>query len=308
VKKLTEDQVAVASDLVATNTTSIRKHAAELGVDESTLRRAIRRYESRGGRSGSELRELSGEGAVEVPVIVRDYSQHESIRVYPMGDFHIGSPAHHRAKLDEWLDYIVDTPNATILNTGDNLNAAILGSKSDVYAEVQPAQAALEDFEDRFRPVAEAGRLDVVTGGNHEARIYRATGIDVMRVAARTLGVQHFEGAAVMVYKVGGQTYTFWVRHGTGNAPSSMNALTKAGDVAIADVYVTGHTHRQAVVLEDQFSVVGGKVVRSPRRYVSSGSFVSYERYAAERGYVPSHLGAPRIFLDGTRKDFHVSI
>lgn len=303
-KKLTPDQIAVAADLVSTGTTSIRRHASELGVDESTLRRALTRYESRMGATVRAPRELSA----EITVIHRDYSDYESLRVYPMGDFHIGSPAHDRAKLDEWLEYIEEHPNTTILNTGDNLNAAILGAKSDVYAEVMPAQAALEDFEDRFRPIADAGRLDVLTGGNHEARIYRATGIDVMRTAARNLGVDHFEGAAVIVYRVGDQTYTFWVRHGTGNAPSSMNALTKAGDVAIADVYVTGHTHRQAVVLEDQFSLAAGQVVRTPRRYVSSGSFVKYERYAAERGYVPSHLGAPRIFLDGTRKDVHVSI
>lgn len=305
-QKLRDEQVAAVAKAVNSGATSIRSAARDLGVDESTLRRRVRKHLGRPAAPGLDSEQ-------EIPVIVRDYSSFESLRVYPMGDFHIGSPYHAQAKLEEWINYIVETPNATILNTGDNLNSAILGAKSDVYAERYPVQTAMEQFEERFEPVADAGRLDVLTGGNHEARIYRAVGIDVMRVVARDLGVPHYEGAAVILYKVGGERYIFWVRHGTGNAPASMNAVTAAGYVALADVYLTGHTHRQNVVLDDFFLPEGldsdePRMIRSPRRYVTSGSFVRYERYAAERGYAPSHLGAPRIFLDGTRHDFHVSI
>lgn len=294
--------------MAADPTLSIRRLAQEYGVDEATLRRRLPSRELSGPHYADPEPALTD----ELPVIVRDYSHMDKLKVYPMGDFHIGSPRHARGKLDEWLGFIQDTPNATVLNTGDNWNVAIPGSKSDVFGELLTPQEGLEDFERRFEPLADDGRLDVLTGGNHEARIYRATGIDLARVAARTLGVEHFEGAAVIVYLVGDQRYTFFVRHGTGNAPTSMNALTKSGFIIPADLYITGHTHRQGLVLEDRFELVDHegrlRAVRRTGRYVSSGSFVGYERYAAERGYAPSHLGAPRIHLSGRSHDVHVSI
>jgi hypothetical protein len=97
------------------------------------------------------------------------------------------------------------------------------------------------------------------------------------------------------------------MRHGTGNG-QSLAQLSKSGSVIRADIYVTGHTHRQAVTADDFFVRSGGRVKREKRYFVSSGSFLGYERYAAERGYPPSRLGAPRIFLDGSRWDVHVSI
>jgi hypothetical protein len=47
---------------------------------------------------------------------------------------------------------------------------------------------------------------------------------------------------------------------------------------------------------------------RRHRYFTSSGSFLALERYAAQRGYAPTRLGAPRIFLDGTQRDVRVSV
>jgi len=298
--KLTPEDIAAAGRMHAAGR-SIRSLASDFGVNESTLRRALR---------SQAVPPPGTQGAPEVPVIHRHYEHLEKALIYPLGDFHIGSPQHAREKLDRWLDYILETPHATLLGTGDILNAAILGSKSDSYAEVLTPQEAIFQAADRMRPVADAGRIDLLMGGNHEARIQRATGIDPVAFIARELRVPHVEGAVVLVYHVGDQEYSVFLRHGTGNSPASTNAVTKTGLVFMADVAVTGHTHRQQVVLEDSFvlSEDGSHLERRPRRYVTAGSFVGYERYAAERGYSPAHLGAPRIFLDGSRRDVHVSI
>lgn len=306
---LTEAQIQEAAGrLSADPSASIRGLSAEYGVNESSLRRALKRRELNPERDRSTPED---DGVVELPVFVRDYRQFDKIKVYPIGDLHIGSPYHAGTKLDEWLGYIEETPNATLLDTGDNINAAMIGSPSDVYGEKMTAGKAIKLVESKFAPIADAGRLDVLTGGNHEARIYRLTGIDIMEVVAANLEVNHYEGAAAIVYLVGDEEYVFMVRHGTGNAPASMNAITRAGYVMTADVHVTGHTHRQSLVMEDTFlppTAADPVARRHTTRYVTSGSFLWYERYAAERGYAPSHLGAPRIHLDGTRHDVHVSL
>lgn len=243
-----------------------------------------------------------------ITVIRRNYRHMDSLRVYPMGDFHVGSAAHEGDLLEDWLDYIIETPNATILNTGDNLNCAIPGSKSDQFEEKLQVDDGLLELERLLGPIAAVDRLDMIFDGNHEARVYRATGIRLSKLLGQRLGVPWCTTSAVLIYEVGDQEYTFYVRHGTGNSPASMQAIVKSGNVTQADVYVTGHTHRQSVVLEDFIVVQDGQPVRLPRRYVTSGSFTGYEAYASERGYAPSHAGAPRIFLDGTRHDVHVSI
>jgi hypothetical protein len=71
---------------------------------------------------------------------------------------------------------------------------------------------------------------------------------------------------------------------------------------------VTGHTHRQAATADEFFERDGAHLRRRRRYFVSSGSFLAYEGYAAARGYVPTRIGAPRIYLNGARRDVHVSI
>jgi hypothetical protein len=57
-------------------------------------------------------------------------------------------------------------------------------------------------------------------------------------------------------------------------------------------------------VLNDE----GTRLERRHRYFTSSGSFLALERYAAQRGYAPTRLGAPRIYFDGRRRDVRVSV
>jgi hypothetical protein len=73
---------------------------------------------------------------------------------------------------------------------------------------------------------------------------------------------------------------------------------------------VTGHTHAQFAKTDEVFALSedGKSTVRRRRYFVSAGSFMGLEKYAAQRGYKATRIGAPRIFLDGTRHDIHVSL
>jgi hypothetical protein len=107
---------------------------------------------------------------------------------------------------------------------------------------------------------------------------------------------------------VGDETYEIYARHGTGNGQSAVGLFKGNLVLPTADVFVTGHTHRQIVAPDDFFIRRGKKLVRRHRYYVSSGSFLGLERYAAERGYAPTRLGAPRIRLDGRTHDVRVTV
>jgi UDP-2,3-diacylglucosamine pyrophosphatase LpxH len=247
-----------------------------------------------------------------IPVFHRHYEDLEKLSVYPLGDVHKGSPAHAEDRWQEWLEYLATTDGVSLLGTGDFLNSALKNSKSESYDEVLGVGRAKRELARELTPLADQGKIDGLCPGNHEDRIYRAVGDCPIEDIADRLAVNYFRAAAVFVYHVGDAEYDVYLRHGTGNAGgaigSRMSQLGRAAVVVDADIYVSGHTHSQAVARDEVFKRVADRMVPNKRLYVSSGSFLNYEQYAACRGYVATSIGAPRIFLDGTRKDAHVSI
>lgn len=292
---------------LATQFQSDQALADHLGVPRTTIRDHINRQEGlrahlRAMRSDPRL-----EAGSEIQVITRDYRDQDKHSLYPLGDVHLGAATHNGRKWAEWLRYLEETPDASLLGTGDFLNTAIIGSKSDVYDERLTVGEAKRRLRRQLQPLADQGRIDALMPGNHEDRITRATGDCPIRDVSDTLDVAYVQASALIVYRVGSQEYEVFIRHGTGNG-QSLATLAKSGQVIRADIYITGHTHRQAVTADDFFTRHGGQVRREKRYFVSSGSFLGYETYAAQRGYPPSRIGAPRIFLDGRRWDVHISI
>lgn len=301
-RKIDDEQLLDAIAAIEAGS-SIRSLAGRFGVNESTLRRRVKDH-GLGRPDDLESKIVDPE---EIPVIFRDYSSQPHHYIYPLGDLHKGSAKHQGRRWREWLDYLCSQPDRSLLNTGDNFNSAIIGAKSDVYDEVMRVGDAKRELREELRPLAEQGRVDVMMPGNHEDRITRAVGDCPVLDVAEFLDIPYARAAALMVYRVGDVEYEIYVRHGTGNG-QSLAGLQKSSFTISADVYVTGHTHRQAVTADDYFFRDGKHCVRRHRYFVSSGSFVGLENYAAQRGYSPTRIGAPRIFLDGSRHDVHVSI
>ena len=280
--------------------------ADALGVPRTTIRDHINRIGMRDAVKAVRGAEQIAR-PVELPVIYRDYSDESRHYVYPLGDVHKGAAQHDRKLWRKWLGYIEGRKNASLLGTGDFLNVALKDSKSDVYEERMTVGDAKRELRGELKRLAGEGRIDGLFPGNHEERIHRAVGDCPIQDVCDSLEVPYAVAAALFVFKVGKVEYEILVRHGTG-AGQSLVALAKSGRIARADVYVTGHSHRQAVTIDDIFEREGRAMGRRKMYFLSSGSFIGWEKYAAVRGYPPSHMGAPRLFLDGTRRDVHISL
>lgn len=285
---------------------TIKAVAEELGVPRTTVNDAFTRTTR---RAPSTIDDLSHNvDGPELEVVIRDYSHLDALYVYPLGDVHIGAKRHVSERWLEWLAYLEQHENTSMLGTGDFLNTAIMGSPSDVYEETMTAGDAKRLLRKQLAPLASTGRVDLLMPGNHEDRITKATGDCPIRDVCDTLDVPYVEAAAVVVYLVGDQSYDVLVRHGTGNGQSPA-ALKKAWNIyPTADVAVTGHVHSQMVAANEYYARVGNAMVRKRRYEVSSGSFLGSEKYAVQRGYSPTRIGAPRVFLDGGRHDVHASL
>jgi hypothetical protein len=298
----TADVLDAARNLMAAGHSG-RSTAAQLGVSESGLRKALRTADNPHPEPSVDV----GREFVEVPVFERDYSHLDSLLAYPLGDIHLGAASHQRDRWSEWVGFLGENADTSMIGLGDFLNCAVIGGKSDVYDERLTVQDAKWLLKEQLEPLADSHRLDVLMPGNHENRVTRLTGECPIYDVARVLGVNYTHAAAMLHYRVGDQSYEIYVRHGTGNG-QSLAQLDKSAMVAKADVYITGHIHKIATTCDEYFVRDGDRMCRRRRYYVTSGAFLGYERYAAERGYKPTRIGAPRIHLDGRKHDVHISI
>lgn len=290
---------------------SQRQLAKDFNVARSTLQSFIKNHLGEFAPvTNDDLSEEPSEGFVEWPVFVRDYSDQDHHYVYPLGDVHVGSPAHAEDRWAEWLGYLENADNVSMLGTGDFLNAALKDSKSEAYDEVMRVGDAKRLVRRQLSKLAEQDKLDLLMPGNHEDRIYRVVGDCPIEDVADVLGCYYARVAAAVVYRVGDVEYVVVIKHGTGGGQvgARANRLEKQAQTFFADIYISGHTHSQLVFPRDIFLVEDMQVVRRRQLFISSGSFLNYEEYAAKYGYTPQKIGAPRIRLAGDRKDAHASI
>lgn len=296
-----------AVEMIREKGLSIRKAAEATGASRTTVHRHLHGA----GERVSETPAMELDPG-EIPTFVRDYSHLDKLHVFPLGDVHMGSSNFQEDRWDEWCAYVAEHEHCSMLGTGDFLNVALKDSVSDVYGEVMTVPKAKRAMRTKLRPIAEAGRLDLLIPGNHEGRITKATGDCPIEDIAEALEVNYTRPAAMIVYLVGDISYEVFLTHGhgSGRAGAQATRMERTSQTIIADIYVTGHTHRQQVLRGAIFHAAGDppRVVRRRQLFISSGSFLSYEEYAARSGLSPADVGCPRIRLDGRRKDAHASI
>lgn len=291
---------------------SRRSIAADLDVPRSTVIDYVRNYVTpETVAAGDNLSSETDGRFIEIPTFERTYDAEEHY-VYPLGDLHIGSEAFADDRWQEWIGYLNERKVASLLGTGDFLNSALKTSVSETYDEIMNVGTAKRKFRDDLTKLAAQDRIDLLMPGNHEARIYRAVGDCPIQDVADYHKTNYARDACVIIYNIGNQRYEFYVRHGTGGGQvgARANRLAKQAQTVIADVYVSGHTHSQLVFPQEVFWVNPdtNRVERRRQYFVSSGSFLQYESYASVQSFTPTKIGAPRIRLDGTRKDIHVSV
>lgn len=243
----------------------------------------------------------------------------EKIYIIPISDIHIGDPRCNLEKLHRYLDWIEEN-NAYIILNGDLMTADIKNSVGNVYeAELNP-QEQLDSLVKIFKPFSD--RILGITSGNHEQRIYKETGIDVIKVFADSIGREaYYHPDAVDIFVRFGKnshgkpvTYHIFMTHGWAGGRktgSKMNAIEEVPNIfPLADCYVVSHTHTQAVTTNIVYYPDDRNkgYIELKRLFVSSGSFLGYGGYVMRKALPVAKLGSPRLRLDGKRKDIHVSL
>lgn len=233
--------------------------------------------------------------------------------IIPLGDMHIGYPTVNYKKIKGYVDYCVKN-SVYVIGMGDYLECGTTKSiGNSVYAQQLNPQAQLETFIDMFRPLAGAGLLLGLHGGNHEERIMNVGGIDITKIACKLLGVKFFGFSMHHLIRVGKINYKVFSTHGSSGAQkdhTKIQAVINLATVTNAELILMGHVHKVATQNFIQFDIDVGNKMKFQRDKVAvvTGHFLEYEwSYAEMKNMIPSKTGAVKISLCGNEHSIHAS-
>jgi len=240
-------------------------------------------------------------------------------KLIPLGDIHLGDSCCDLKLFEGTLEYIKKCKNCLVVGMGDYLNCATKSSVSDSYVSRKPPQQEYEEMLEYLTPIKD--KLVGLLMGNHEQRIQRESGVNLVKTMCAELGIPYLGWGFFMKVKVGthqdhrkNKNYVFYATHGSSGSwtpEGKIRSVRRLSESFDADVYLMGHVHDVAVQSDERFFVDKRRrfVARKKTYYVLTGHFMNYQdSYAEMKAMKPSKKGVPKIKLFGDRWDVHVSV
>ena len=245
----------------------------------------------------------------------------KELRIIPISDVHIGDKLTNYKLLKEVLETIKNTPNVYTIINGDFCNTALKNSKSDIYAEELTPMEEINRMIEFLEPIK--SKILVLGNGNHESRIAKETGVDVVKLVAKQLGIEdrYADNWWYLFLRFGEKqqgrripvSYQISGYHGSGNGRKiggKANRLEEMSQVVIADLYIMSHTHKPmstkgAIYLPDY----GNNTLNKKQLYyLMTNSFLDYGGYGERLGFTPTDNTPTEAILDGTKRKIKIII
>lgn len=246
-----------------------------------------------------------------------DLPDFEQIEIITFADEHIGDKQSDWKSIQQRIEYVKNTPNCFCILNGDLVDAAIANSVGDIYgAELQPMEA-MKLCVKLFGDIA--NKTLCCLPGNHEHRIYKVCGIDIVELMCAQLGIpqKYSDTTALLFIRFGRQSgggrngkpflYTAYVTHGSGGGRKEGGKINRLADLASivdADIYIHSHTHLPAVFKNGFFRVSGSNssVAMVEKLFVNTAANLDYGGYGDKAGFKPASKSSPTIYLNGRNR------
>jgi hypothetical protein len=239
------------------------------------------------------------------------------LKIRAFADTHAGDPNFYEKLLMEEIREVKESNSLAIL-AGDLINNGIKCSIGNCYEDIMKPREQVKYITELFKPIKD--KIIGVIEGNHERRTTKEVDQSPAERYAEMLGVQFFGDEVLLKIPFGkcaaeGNTIvnTVYATHGYGGGRkpgAKVNNLSNMGDIVIADLYISAHTHlinthSEVIYIPDTREE---KVREHLMTFVTTGSYLKRGGYAIQKGYAPVKLGSPTITLGGKRKEISVTI
>lgn len=240
--------------------------------------------------------------------------------IHTFADLHIGDPLCDIKHIKERIEEVKNDETAYIILNGDIINNATKNSVSDIYSEVLSPMSALQVAVDLFKPVKD--KILCITQGNHEARTYRESGADLMRIMAKELAMEErYSPIAILLFLRLGKNekmkeskghkrqiwYSVYVTHGSGGGRttgSKANALEQLAGIIDCDIYIHSHTHSPLSFPQDFFraNANNSSVQKVTHIFINTNAELDYGGYGETAKFKPASKAITIITLSGRHK------
>ena len=183
----------------------------------------------------------------DLEVITKVYPREQNVlRVYAIGDVHVGSPEFDEKAIKKKLQIIAEDDYGSLVLCGDLGDFGLKNSKTNVYKATLSPKEQIEYIYQLFKPVA--NKITACIPGNHEERLVREVGLSVLYDLCVRWGIEdvYRENMAITKYSFGSirgkkQQNVFY---GVTTHGSTRNKHKKfLGCIDCADFAISGHTH-----------------------------------------------------------------
>lgn len=255
----------------------------------------------------------------------------KELLVVPIADAHYGNPLFSEIHFTRLLEYILAHDNCYAVCIGDLCDAVLASSVGNIYEQKVTPQQQRDKMIEWLLPIKD--RILGCCGGNHEARIYKATGMDITKDIATSLHIPYRQEGIMLKVSFGSgnehhldkpYTYFLYCNHGYGGARTKAAKAVKVERLATfihADCYLMAHDHDVNVatsiylqpdprcVLDKQTGFTVGRVIAHSKMLVKTNAFIKWGGYGETGGFAPVSLRFPVVRLSGQgRKDITVEV
>ena len=248
------------------------------------------------------------------------YKFDRTIKVYPVGDLHIGAA---KCMVDAWNRFkqkLIAEPDSYITVGGDVLNNSIKSSVGNIYEETMRPSEQKRWVAEQLSDIKD--RILCVVNGNHCERSSKETDDSPLYDVCCKLDIEERfrENAAFLILRMGdingaGQrnpTYTMCVTHGSGGGVLTGGAINKNERFGMVidgmDVLVTAHVHKGAITKPQKIVIDAHNKKISLRDFtcVISTSWLEYGAYALRKQLTPASNQIQSIVLHRDHKQVEV--
>lgn len=216
-------------------------------------------------------------------------------KVILTGDWHLGHHTVNETDIKKIIAYCLSNGYRIHL-MGDLIEHATKSSVgAGVHEQIKQPQEQIDTLTELLKPLARAKLITGIHRGNHEARAFKGTGIDIIANLCRELVVPYLWEAGWTVFKYPGRkTYSFYTFHGTTCAATKggkIEYLARKTNYIDADVVACGHGHDLFNEELVKKYVYADKVQEKITHIGMTGSLLGYDDSYAEPRYSPNQMG-----------------
>ena len=227
----------------------------------------------------------------------------EKIKIFPIGDIHLGAPAVDMKTLRQDIEWIKQSDNVYVILMGDLIEMAHRNSVgSGVYEQKLNPDNQVKAIISLLSPIAHKILFSV--GSNHENRVMKMIGIDIARMIADKLQTPYFKAQCFADILWKGQRWTIHAQHGSSGSQTKGGRLNSASRpiafTNFTNFYIHAHLHDKLdnEVVRIVRDPVNMRLVEMKQYVVITSSYMRYfGTYAEEMGYALPSKGRTVLLL-----------